>query len=60
MIFLCWEKQNVSELDKRDLAKILAVVIPMFIECNRILSLVNGGVEIENRLILKIGREQER
>ena len=53
MIFLCWEKQNVSELDKRELAKTLAVVIPMLIEWNRILSLVGGGIEIESRLIFK-------
>ena len=53
MIFLCWEKQNVSEPDKRELAKTLAMVIPMLIELNKILSLVGGGIEIEIHLILK-------
>ena len=53
MIFLCWEKRDVSELDKRELARTLAVVIPMLIEWNRILSLVGGGIEIEIHLILK-------
>ncbi len=53
MIFLCWEKQNVSEPDKRELARTLAVVIPILIELNRILSLVGGGIEIETHLILK-------
>ena len=53
MIFLCWEKENVSELDKQELAKTLAVVIPMLIKLNRILSLVSGGIELEIRLILK-------
>lgn len=60
MIFLCWEKQNASELDKRELAKTLAVVIPMLIELNRILSLAGGGIKLESRLILNIDRKQER
>ncbi len=60
MIFLCWEKQNASELDKRELAKTLAVVIPMLIELNRILSLAGGGIRLESRLILNTDRKQER
>ena len=52
MIFLCWEKQNASELDKRELAKTLAVVIPMLIELNRILFLAGGGIKLESRLIV--------
>jgi len=53
MIILSSERKRMRELDKRKLAKVIAVIIPMLIEANRVISSMSGGVRLESWLILK-------
>ena len=53
VIILSSEKKRISDLDKRRLAKAIAVIIPMLIESNRIVSSMSADIRIESRLILK-------
>jgi len=53
MIVLSSPRGRLSELDKRKLAKSIAVIIPMLIESNRVISSMNEAIQLETRLILK-------
>jgi len=53
MIVLSLERKRMSELDKWKLAKVIAVVIPILIESNRVVSSVGENIQLESRLILK-------
>jgi len=53
MIVLSLERKRMSELDKRKLAKVIEVIIPMLIESNRVISSMSGRVRLESRLILR-------
>jgi len=53
MIILSSERKRMNELDKRELAKAIAVIIPMLIESNRVISSMSEGIQLESRLILK-------
>jgi len=53
MIVLSSERERLSELDKRKLAKAIAVIIPMLIESNRVISSISKVIQLESRLILK-------
>ena len=53
MIVLSSERGHLSELDKRKLAKAIAVIIPMLIESNRVISSISKVIQLESRLILK-------
>ena len=53
MIILSSERKRMSELDKRKLAKAIAVIIPMLIESNRVISSMSENIQLESRLVLK-------
>lgn len=53
MIVLSSERGHLSELDKRKLAKVIAVIIPMLIGSNRVVSSMSKVIQLESRLILK-------
>ena len=53
MIILSSERKRMNELDKRKLAKDIAVIIPMLVESNRVISSMSEGIRLESRLILK-------
>lgn len=53
MIVLSLERKRMSELDKWKLAKAIAVIIPMLIGSNRVVSSISEGIKLETRLILK-------
>ena len=53
MIVLSSERGHLSELDKRKLAKAIAVIIPILVELNRVVSSMSEGIQLESRLILK-------
>jgi len=53
LIILSSERKRMSELDKRKLAKVIGVVIPMLIESNRVVSSMSEGIKLESRLILR-------
>lgn len=53
MIILSYERKCMRELDKRELAKTIAVIIPMLVESNRVVSSMSEGIQLESRLILK-------
>ena len=53
MIVLSLERKRMSELDKWRLAKAIAVIIPMLIGSNRVVSSISEGIKLETRLILK-------
>ena len=53
MIVLSSERGRLSELDKRKLAKAIAVIIPMLVESNRVISSMGEGIKLESRLMLK-------
>ena len=53
MIILSSETKRMSELDKRKLAKVIEVIVPMLIESNRVISSMSERIRLETRLILK-------
>jgi len=53
MIVLSLERKRMSELDKRKMAKAIAVIIPILIESNRVVSSMSEGIQLESRLILR-------
>ena len=53
MIVLSLERKRMSELDKWKLSKAIAVIIPMLLEVNRVVSSMSEGIQLESRLILK-------
>ena len=53
MIVLSSERERLSELDKRKLAKAIAVIIPMLVESNKAISSMSGNIQLESRLILR-------
>ena len=53
MIVLSSETKRMSELDKRKLAKVIEVIIPMLIESNRVISSMSERIRLESRLILR-------
>jgi len=53
MIVLSLERKRMRELDKWKLTKAIAVIIPMLIESNRVVSSMSEGIKLETRLILK-------
>lgn len=53
MIIFSSEKKRMSELDKRKLAKVIEVIIPMLIESNRVISSMSERIRLESRLILR-------
>ncbi len=53
MIVLSSETKRMSELDKRKLAEVIEVIIPMLIESNRVISSMSERIRLETRLILK-------
>ena len=53
MIILSCERKRMRELDKRKLAEVIGVIIPMLIESNRVISSMAERIQLESRLILK-------
>ena len=53
MIILSSNRKRMSELDKRKLAEAIAVMIPILIESNRVVSSISEGIQLESRLVLK-------
>lgn len=53
MIVLSLKRKRMSELDKWKLAKAIAVIIPMLIGSNRVVSSMSKVIQLESRLILK-------
>jgi len=53
MIVLSLERERMSELDKRKLAKAIEVIIPILIESNRVVSSMSESIQLKSRLILK-------
>jgi len=53
MIVLSSERGHLSELDKWKLTKAIAVIIPMLIESNRVISSMSERIRLESRLILR-------
>jgi len=53
LIILSSEGKRMSELDKRKLARAIAVIIPMLIESNKAISSMAERIQLESRLILR-------
>jgi hypothetical protein len=53
LIILSSKGKHMSELDKRKLAKVIEVIIPMLIESNRAISSMSDRVRLESWLILR-------
>jgi len=53
VIILSCERKRMRELDKRKLAEVIGVIIPMLIESNRVISSMAERIQLESRLILK-------
>ena len=53
LIVLSSETKRMSELDKRKLAKVIEVIIPMLIESNKVISSMSERIRLESRLILR-------
>ena len=53
MIILSSETKRMSELDKRKLAMVIEVIVPMLIESNRVISPMSERIQLESRLILR-------
>ncbi len=53
MIILSSERKRMSELDKRKLAKVIEVIVPMLIESNRLISSMTQRIRLDSRLILR-------
>lgn len=53
MIVLSLETKRMSELDKWKLAKAIAVIIPMLIDSNKVISSMSERIRLESRLTLR-------
>ncbi len=53
MIVLSLERKRMSQLDKWKLARAIAVIVPVLIESNRVISSMSERIRLESRLILR-------